>query len=283
MWKLPELAYVNGVVTPVDEAKVSVEDRGFQFADGIYEVARAHNSKLIDLDRHLARLAKSAMMLDLPLPMPIPDLARTSLEFFGRSGLREGILYLQLTRGAGKRQHAAPPGLAPTLVMTAREYAAGTPEAYKAVTVPNNRWKLCACKSVALLATVLAKHAAVKAGADEAIFVDDDGSVLEGASTNVFAVKDGVLRTPPADGRILEGVTRGRVLEAAAKRGYQVEIGRVPVESLRSADEVFVTASVVTVVPVVTLDGRPVGNGRPGPIAKALSEDYWDFVRRATA
>lgn len=280
---MPELAYVNGVVTPIEEAKVSVEDRGFQFADGVYEVARAHNRKLVDLDRHLERLERSARMLDLPLPMPVPELARTCLDFFRQSAVAQGVFYLQLSRGASKRQHAAPPGLRPTLVMTAREYCPPPPGAQKAITVPNNRWKLCSCKSTALVATVLAKHAAVKAGADEAIFVEDDGTVLEGASSNIFVAKDGVVHTAPADGRILEGITRSRVLELAAKRGIRVVAGRVPVELLRSADEVFLTGSVLTVVPFVAIDGRPVGNGEPGPVATALGRDYWDFVREATA
>lgn len=278
-----ELAYVNGRICPVDEACVSVEDRGFQFADGVYEVARSWNGRLIDLDRHLARLQRSAGMLDIPLPMPLPDLDRTCREFFAQSGIGDGMLYLQLTRGAVRRQHAAPPGLKPTLVMTARMVTKPTPEQFTAITVPNNRWRTCACKSIALLPSVLAKHAAREAGVDEAIFVDDGGLVLEGASDNVFAVKDGVLFTPPTDGRILEGITRGRVLELAEARRYEVRVEPLPLDFMLGCDEVFLTSSVLTVVPIVKVNGRPIGDGRPGPVTRTIREDYWDFIRRVTA
>jgi len=277
---VPELAYVNGVITPLEEARVSVEDRGFQFADGIYEVAKIFDGKLIDLDRHLARLENSARMLELPLPMPLPELGRTCRDLHARSGIEDGVFYLQVTRGACPRVHAAPPGLEPTLVMTTRRLSRPLPEKITAITVPNNRWKMCACKAIALLPTVLAKHAAVKAGVNEAIFVGDDGLVLEGASDNVFCVKDGVLHTPPADGRILEGITRGRVLELAEERGIEVRVAPLPLDEFRAADEVFLTSSVLTVVPVVALDGRPVGDGRPGPVSTVLREAYWDFMRR---
>jgi len=280
---LPELAYVNGKVTPVEEATVGVEDRGFQFADGIYEVVRSYNGKLIDLDRHMARLGRSAAMLDLPLPMPLEELDRVALEFYESSRLPEAMLYLQVTRGAGRRQHAAAPGLTPTLVMTVRAVTRPTPPQFAAITVPNNRWRLCACKTVALLPTVLAKHAAAKAGADEAIFVDDDGTVLEGASDNVFAVKDGVYYTPETDGRILAGITRERVLEQLADRGADVRVGRMTVDFLRAADEAFITSSVLTIVPVVTLDGRAIGDGKVGPAATAVREEYWRFIREVTA
>jgi len=279
---VPELAYVNGKTTLVDEAVVSIEDRGFQFADGIYEVARSHDGKLVDLDRHLARFERSARMLDLPLPMPLPELERTCREFYRQAELPEVILYIQLTRGAARRQHAAPSGLRPTLVLTSRAVTKPTPPGFSAITVPNNRWKMCACKSIALLPTVLAKHAAAKAGADEAIFVGDDGLVLEGASDNIFAVKSGVLFTPPADGRILEGITRGRILELAPKHGYRIIVGPLPLDFAREADELFITSSVLTVVPIVRLDGRPVGDGQPGPVSLAMVKAYWDFILEVT-
>lgn len=280
---MPELAYVNGRIGPVEEAVVSIEDRGFQFADGIYEVARSWNNKLVDLDRHLARLERSARMLDIPLPMPIPELDRTCRDFFTRSGIDDGLLYLQLTRGAVRRQHAAPPGLKPTLVMTARVVTKATPEQLTAITVPNNRWRMCACKSVALLPAVLAKHEALRKGADEGIFVEDDGTVLEGASDNIFVVKNGVAYTAPTDGRILEGVTRGRVLELAAERGIPVKVEHFKRGFMLAADEAFLTSSVLTVVPIVKIDGQPIGDGKPGPVATALRQAYWDFIRKHTA
>lgn len=281
--QLPELAYVNGRVTLADAATVSIEDRGFQFADGIYEVARTFNSKLIDLDRHLARLERSAKMLELPLPMSLADLERACRDLYAKSQLPEAALYLQLTRGACRRQHAAPSGLAPTLVMTVRAVTKPTPPQSKAITVPNNRWRTCSCKSIALLPTVLAKHAAVKVGADDAIFVEDDGTVLEGASDNVFAVKKGVIYTAPTDGRILEGITRGRVLELAAKRKFTVKIQHFKRDFLLAADETFLSSSVLTVVPFVEIDGHPIGDGKPGPVATGLCRAYWDFIREVTA
>jgi len=274
---VPELAYLNGWVGPVDQARVGVEDRGFQFGDGVYEVAQSQNGILLDLDRHLARLGRSLSMLDIPPPMPLEELERTAAEFYRQSGIAAGMLYLQVTRGACRRQHAPPEELEPTLVMTARTIGP-PPEEFKAITTPNNRWKLCSCKAVALLHAVIAKHAAHKAGADEAIFIDDDGSVLEGSSTNIFVVKDGVAYTAETDGRILEGITRGRILELAGGLGIDVRVGRVPVELLREADEVFLTSSVLTVVPFVSVDGRPVGTGRPGPVVTALREAYWDLI-----
>ncbi len=280
---MPELAYVNGRVTLADEATVSVEDRGFQFADGIYEVARTFNSRLIDLDRHLARLERSAKMLDLALPMPLTDLERACRDLYAQSQLPEAVLYLQLTRGACRRQHAAPPDLAPTLVMTVRAITKPTPPQFTAITVPNNRWRMCSCKSIALLPTVLAKHAAIKKGADDAIFVEDDGTVLEGASDNVFAVKEGILLTAPADGRILEGITRGRVLELAAEQKLPVRIEHFKRDFLLAADEAFLSSSVLTIVPFVKVDGRPIGDGKPGPVATGLRRAYWDFVRKVTA
>jgi len=280
---LPELAYVNGRITSVEEAVVSVEDRGFQFADGIYEVVRTFNSKFIDLDRHLARLERSARMLDLPLPMPLAELEKVCRDLYARSGVPEAAFYLQVTRGACRRQHAAPPGLKPTLVMTVRAVTTPPPPYFTAITVPNNRWRLCACKAVALLPTVLAKHAAIKAQADDAIFVEDDGTVLEGASDNVFAVKDGTLYTPPADGRILEGITRGRVLELAAALGVPVRVESFKRDFLLASDEVFLSSSVLTVVPFVRIDGKPIGGGAPGPVTTAVRQAYWDFVREHTA
>lgn len=280
---MPELAYVNGRIGPVEEARVSVEDRGYQFADGVYEVARSYNFGLIDLDRHLARLERSAAMLDMDLPMPLPGLERTCLDLYARSGIAEGILYVQVTRGAARRQHAAPPGLKPTLVITVRTITKPTPPSYTVISFPNIRWKLCACKSIALLPTVLAKHAAAKAGADEAVFVEEDGTVLEAASSNVFAVKDGELYTPPADGRILEGITRGRVIELAEARGLRVNVESFDLAFLKAADEAFITSSVLTVVPVVAVDGQAVGDGRPGPVSELVLRDYWEFIKRVTA
>lgn len=280
---MPELAYVNGRITPVGEATISAEDRGFQFADGIYEVARTYNSEFIDLDRHLARLGRSAKMLDLSLPMPTADLERTCRDLYAQSQIPEAIFYIQLSRGACPRQHAAPAGLAPTLVLTVRAITKATPVQFTAITVPNNRWRMCACKSTALLPTVLAKHAAVKAGADDAIFVEDDGTVLEGASDNVFAVKDGVLYTPPADGRILEGITRSRVLELAAARKLPIKTEPFKRDFLLGADESFMSSSILTVVPFIRIDGHPIGTGAPGPVATGLCRDYWDLIRRLTA
>ncbi len=280
---MPELAYVNGRITTVDEATVSVEDRGFQFADGIYEVARTFGGKFIDLDRHLARLARSAAMLDLPLPMPLAELEKACREFHGRSEVPEAVFYLQLTRGACRRQHAAPPGLKPTLVMTVRAVTRPTPPQFKAITVPNNRWRMCSCKAVALLPTVLAKHAALKAGVDEAIFVEDDGTVLEGASDNIFAVKSGTAYTAPADGRILEGITRERAIELAAARKVPVKAESFKRDFLLAADEVFLTSSILTLVPIVEVDGHLIADGKPGPVSTGLRDAYWDFIRKTTA
>jgi D-alanine transaminase len=279
---VPEIAYVNGRIGSIDEAFIGIEDRGFQFADGVYEVVRSYARRLMDLDRHLARLERSAKMLDLPLPMDLADLEATCRSFFAQSGLDEAVLYLQVTRGVARRQHVAPAGLTPTLVMTARVVSKPTPAEFRVITVPNNRWRMCDCKTIALLPTVLAKHAAAQVNGDDAIFVEDDGTVLEGASDNIFVVKSGVIYTAPADNRILAGITRGRVLEIIDQLGLLVRIEPYKRDFMMAADEVFLTSSVLTVVPIVEVDARAIADGKPGPVAQRLCRAYWDLIR-ATA
>ncbi len=261
---MPELAYVNGQFMPLAHATVSVEDRGFQFADSVYEVLRTYNCQPFALDEHLARLRRSlaAIALDYrtePLREIIEEAAR-------RAAFPEAIIYLQITRGVAPRNRAIPPEVKPTLVLTVRELVPHPEwEAHGicVITVPDNRWGRCDIKTVGLLANVLAHQAARQAGAQDAIFVESDGTVNESTAGNVFVVQGGQLRTPPKSHRILAGITRDKLMEI-----MPVVEARVSQDDLLGADEVFLTATTVEVVPVVAVNGKQIGSGKPGPITK---------------
>ncbi len=280
------IAYVNGAFVPASEAKVSIFDRGFLFADGIYEVAAVLDGKLVDLDAHLDRLGRSAKEIRLALPMTHPELAAMLRELAARNGTSEGMVYLEVTRGAAPaRDFAFPSGVTPTVVAFAQSFpilaSQKGNEGAAVVTVPEVRWKRRDIKSVALLGQVLARQTAVSAGAAEAFFVDEaDGTITEGAASNAYIVKDGVLVTRPLGFDILHGTTRARVLEVARVRGIGVEERAFSLEELLRADEAFYTGAAAFVVPAVRIDDRPIGDGKPGPITRALREGYIEAVRR---
>jgi D-alanine transaminase len=268
--------YLNGVYLDRAQAVVSVDDRGFLFGDGVYEVTRAHDGRLFEGERHLRRLARGLDGLGIALPAGLAAaLLEISARLLRENGLEEGdaTVYLQITRGTAPRtHHFPPPGTAPTVFLSASRLK--LPEDVRAqganvITTPELRWARCDLKTVNLLPNVLAKQQAVAAGAFEAVFVRD-GLVIEGASSNTFAVIGGVLRTHPATHRILAGITREVVLELAAGLGIPAAEQPVTLEELAGASEVMVTATTADVMPVVRVDGRVVGNGRPGPIARAL-------------
>lgn len=276
---------VNGRLVPEAEATVSVFDRGFLFADGIYEVAAVVDGRLVDLDAHLARLERSAREIALALPMPRAELAATLADLTARNGVTEGMVYVQVTRGAPPVRDFAFPaaGTAPTLVAFTQAFPVlastkGT-SGVAVVTVPEVRWKRRDIKSVALLGQVLARQAAVAAGAAEAFFVDEDGTVTEGAASNAYVVMAGTLVTRPLGNDILHGTTRARVLEVARAQGVPVVERRFTREELLSADEAFYTGAAAFVVPAVRIDGKAIGAGTPGPITRALREGYIASVR----
>lgn len=279
------LVYLDGAFVPAAEAKVSVFDRGFLFADGIYEVAAVLEGELVDLEPHLERLERSAREIELALPMDRAGFASMLQELAAKNGTREGMVYVEVTRGAASaRDFAFPsPPSRPTVVAFAQSFSildsVKGREGASVVTVPEIRWKRRDIKSVALLAQVLGRQAAVAAGAAEAFFVDDDGTITEGAASNAYIVKGGTLVTRPLSNAILHGTTRARVLEVARERGIPVEERAFTLAEARSADEAFYTGAAAFVVPAVRIDGAPLGDGKPGPITRALREGYIARVR----
>ncbi|HKF99711.1 MAG TPA: D-amino-acid transaminase [Xanthobacteraceae bacterium] len=278
---MSRIAYVNGRYVPHGEATVHVEDRGYQFADGVYEVCEVRAGRLIDERRHLQRLMRSLAELRMALPMPLAALGVVLRETVRRNRVQDGLVYLQITRGVARRDFLFPAvETKPSVVVTARNLDRAKLERSAAqgiavVTVPDNRWERVDIKSVSLLPNVLAKEAARAAGAREAWFVDKDGFVTEGASSNAWIVtRDGTLVTRPADSGILRGITRSVVLDVVAAQDLGFEERRFSVEEAYGAREAFVTSASQIVMPVVAIDGRPVGNGAPGLVATALRRDF---------
>jgi D-alanine transaminase len=273
---MSRIAYVNGRYVPLPQAAVNVEDRGYQFADGIYEVIYRHEGRLTDLDLHMARLDRSLRELAIAPPMSRAALLGVLAEVARRNRLRTGLIYIQVTRGVAPRAHPFPAaGTPPSLVVTMRR-AMPFPrdiEAWQAsaITRPDQRWARCDIKSVALLPNVLAKQAAREAGAFEAIMHDADGMITEGASTSVFIVDAaGRLRTRPLSHAILPGCTRAALLADLAGSGVGFDETPFSLAELKAAREVFITAATTFVKPVTKLDGATVGEGTPGPVARHL-------------
>jgi D-alanine transaminase len=274
---MTRIAYVNGRYLPQAEAGVHVEDRGFLFADAVYEVCEVREGALVEQARHLARLERSLAELGIARPMSRAALAHVMRETIRRNRVRNGTCYLQVSRGAGPRDFLFPPaGVTPTLVCTARSIPPARMEAQAVrgidvVSTPDVRWRRCDIKTVMLLPACLAKEAARQKGAREAWFVDADGFVTEGASSNAWIVT-GAERvvTRQADERILAGVTRATVIDAIRSCGLALEERPFSLAEALAAREAFVTSASNTVMPVVTVDGVPVGDGRPGPVATRL-------------
>ena len=272
-------AYVNGRYLPLARASVSVEDRGLQFADGIYEVVKAVAGELRDLDRHLVRLERSLAALHIRRPMSRAALAAVMAETLRRNRLRDATVYVQVDRGRAPRNHLFPKGARPTLVVTVRRAAfpsAGELEhGVGVITLPDERWARCDIKSVSLLPNVLAKQRAAEAGCREAWLLDRDGMVTEGSSSNAYIVdREGRLVTRPLGPEILGGVTRQVVLELARERGIAVAERPFSLEEAKEAREAFLTSTSSLVLPVTSIDGRPVANGEPGSVTRELLAAY---------
>jgi D-alanine transaminase len=273
---MSRIAYVNGRYLPQSHASVNIEDRGYQFADGIYEVVHIYAGRLIDADRHLARLDRSLAEISLAPPMGRAALLHVLHEVARRNRVHEGLIYMQVTRGVARRDHAFPAhAVPPALVVTIRRTPPFPADidrwAGRAITHPDLRWARCDIKSVALLPNVLAKQSARAQGATEAILVRPDGTVTEGASTTVWIVDaDGRLRTRHLDPLILPGCTRGALLALIAEAGIECVEGPIAEAELRAASEVFLTSASSFVKPMVALDGKPVGEGTVGPVTRRL-------------
>jgi D-alanine transaminase len=284
---MSRVAYVNGRYVRHHEAAVSIEDRGFQFGDGVYEVWAVFGGRLADPTGHFERLARSLSELSIPPPMSQAALTLVLKETVRRNRIREGLAYLQITRGVARRDHAFPrPPVAPTLVVSASgvDVLARTARAeagVSVVTIPENRWGRCDIKTVNLLPNVLAREAARGAGAAEAWFVDEMGLVTEGAASNAWIVDaKGSLRTRGIQSNILRGVTRRTILDIAEDSGLEVDERPFTVAEAREAREAFITGAGALLTPVVAVDGSPIGGGVPGPVAKRLRHLYIDEARR---
>jgi D-alanine transaminase len=267
------IVYLNGRFLPREEARISPEDRGFLFADAIYEVVRYGAGRPYRLAEHLARMRDGLTALRLPVePSFFPEVAGRLLAENGL-GERDALVYVQVSRGAAPRYHAFPPeGTPPTVFAFARKTdPPPPPEGGRAILLPDERWGRCDIKTVMLLPNVLASQQAREAGAMEAILVRDE-IAWEGTKANLFTVSMGVVRTAPRGPRILPGVTRAAALEAAAKLGYPIEERPVCVDELFSSDEVFLASTTLWTYSLVEVQGRPVGGGRPGPVAARIRE-----------
>ena len=278
---MSRIAYVNGRYRPHGEAVIHIEDRGFQFADGVYEVCEVRGGRLVDERRHMARLTRSLDALRIDLPMSLAAVGIVLRETVRRNRVRDGLVYLQVTRGIARRDHGFPPaGTAPGMVVTARSLDPARGERTAAdgiavITVPDNRWARVDIKATSLLPNVLAKQAAREQGAREAWFVDAKGFVTEGSSSNAWIVtaRDEVV-TRPADHSILKGISRAVVLDAVAALGLTFVERAFTAKEAQGAREAFVTAASQIVQPVVRIDGKPVGDGHPGPVAIALRREF---------
>ena len=284
---MPELAYVNGVFLPIGEATVSIEDRSYQFGDGVYEVIVAYDGRLFLPEKHLQRLRRSADAIGLDYDFDACPLEPTILEGLSRCGYPDAMIYVQLSRGTAPRAHAIPEGIKPTVVMTFKECPVVPRKLLErgasVLTTPDTRWAKCYVKAVTLLPNVLAKTDAIRRGFDDAVFISESGEVRECTSANIFMVKDARLRFPPRTEAVLHGITQGFLLECAAATGIDVDEQTSGVEWLRNADEVFMSGTGVEVLGITSIDGRPVGDGKVGPITRNIHEEFKRRVRGATA
>lgn len=275
------LVWLNGEFLDFSSAKVSVEDRGFQFGDGIYEVIRVYQGKPFAFEDHLQRLQRSAEAIELSLPYSLDALRAVGYELIARSQLGDAELYLQVTRGVAPRAHLFPADATPTVVMTIRRLRTIPPDVWekgiRVITVADERWRRSDVKSICLLPHILAKERARRSGAFEALFVRD-GCVLEGASSNLFIFDGHALITPIADHRILHGISRAYLIEVARGRGYTVVERDILPPEVTSAREVLLTSTTLEVAPVIAVDGILIGAGVPGPVYRDLSRAFREMV-----
>lgn len=276
---MPRIAYVNGSYVAHRHASVHIEDRGFQFADGVYEVIALINGEYADARGHLDRLERSLNELSIVMPVPRQTLMMIIREVVRKNHSRNASIYIQISRGVAARDFKFPTkSVRPSLIVTIRPFKFDgnqmVAKGGKAVTVPDIRWKRPDIKSTSLLPQVLAKQQAAAKGAYEALMVDDEGFITEGSSSNAWMVKGAKLITRKADGHILRGVTRTALLALCDEYGITFEERSFTVEEAEQADELFCTGAVALIVPLIELNGKPVGSGQVGPVARKLYEAY---------
>ena len=270
---MPELAYLNGELLPIEKACVSIEDRGYQFGDAVYEFIASYEGKLFCLDDHLDRLERSMQGLSMPI-IPREDLYMAVMGLFEKADIARAGIYMQISRGVSPRNHPFPETSTPQFIMTIRPVEEKPPELRQngatAITVEDFRWGRCDLKTVQLLPNVLAKQKAEEVGAFDAIFVTQEGVVREATSSNIFIVSGGRLITHPLTPQILPGITRKVVIELARQLNLPVVEGFFTTEDLFGADEAFLTGTVTEVLPIVTVDGNQIGDGAVGSITSSL-------------
>ncbi len=283
---MAELAYVNGQFRDIDQATVSINDRGFQFADSVYEVLVACGHQPFRLPQHLARLRRSLALIDIDVARCNVDFEALILEGIRRAGFERTLVYLQVTRGVQPREHVYSQDLRPSIVATFRPQPVIDSQlqarGLSVTTVDDPRRSDCEVKATALLPNVLALNRAVRDGHDDVLFVGPDGDVREASSANVFAVRRGTLITPVQNALILHGVTRGYILECAEKIGVALQETSLSVAQLESADEAFLSSTTIDILPITRINGTPVGPGRPGPITARLHQAFLAGLPRAT-
>jgi D-alanine transaminase len=283
---MSRIAYVNGRYQRHAQAGISIDDRAFVFGDGVYEVCEVRGGALIDEDRHLARLARSLGLLRIAAPLTEPALRRVLREVVARNRVGDGLVYVQISRGAARRDFGFPAEAKPGIVITAKALdprlnEARATQGVSVVSAPDERWAHPHIKSLQLLPNVMAKQNAREAGAYECWFVDRAGFVTEGASSNAWIVTaQGRLVTRPTDGAILPGVTRATLIDVAAALGLAFEARAFTLAEAFAAREALMSSATTVALPVVAIDGRPVGDGRPGPAARALRGRFHDIAQR---
>ncbi|MCM2397693.1 D-amino-acid transaminase [Rhizobium sp. S95] len=284
---MPRIAYVNGRYVQHNKASVHIEDRGYQFADGVYEVCEIRHGLIVDLTRHLDRLDRSLSEIRIRPPMSRAALVQVIREVVRRNHVKNGLFYLQVTRGVAKRDHVFPSADTPaSLVVTAKStdpsvIARKNASGIKAITVPDNRWDRVDIKTVGLLPNALARQAAKEAGSQEAIFIDPRGMVTEGAATNVWIVDaEGNLVTRPAEHGILRGITRTTLMDVAKVLGISIREREFSREEMLGAREVFITAATSICFPIVEIDGISIANGYPGTISEKIRSAFFDIAEK---
>tara|TARA_R110002096_G_scaffold22396_1_gene72096 strand:- start:825 stop:1682 length:858 start_codon:yes stop_codon:yes gene_type:complete len=284
---MSRVAYVNGAYVSMDQASVHIEDRGYQFSDGVYEVVSIRRGKCIDMEPHLDRLWRSMNELQIDEPMARGPMKVVMAETIRQNRLQDAILYIQVSRGVARRDHPFPADTVSSLVMTCRRFNFDAVKeraktGIKVISQPDVRWGRCDIKSISLLPNVLAKQAAREQGGFEALLIDADGYVTEGSSTNVWMVtSEGKLITRSTDDNILPGITRASILSIAGELQMPVEEHAFTLEEAKDATEMFLTSSTSCAMPITHIDSQAIGNGKPGPIVARLVEQYWAMMDEA--
>ena len=274
------ISYVNGSFLPHEKAFVHIDDRGTDFADGVYEVIAYKNRKFIDLAPHLARLQNSLKLMQIAEVMPLAELEKTIHELVAQNEIEDGLFYLRISRGVAERYHPFPAGVTPSLVMTVKPWKKPSDADYKngvpVITFPEIRWAWRNIKSISLLPNVIAKQKSVEAGAKEAWFVEKDSTVTEASSSNAYIVKNGVIITHPETESILGGITRRTLLNLATKAGIQFEERKFTLDEALNADEAFMSSTSMNAIPVSSIDGKQIPIGK---IAAKLHELYEEYCK----